>query len=600
MFEKSKFNKKYPLLEQYVYDKKLMKKLINDSNFCSFYNKNKNLLIDFINKLKLIYNEEKTFEIFLDYLENFNAETFLEVSNNLNKFIKYVKEYDNELLEVIRNIDWQKIIQTSYLDIEETAIDLVFNKYYTKSIKIKNIDVSELYNSQSIGIKKCLLELAKNNNLDFFAFVVEELGKYDIKIKNLNDIFNVEINDKLYSEKTRERLGEKNFTRLIVFCFNNAYKGDILVINKLLEADNYDLIVDLLNFDSSYSFSRYVKDEEYDKDIFSLNNIESYDILKIICNYISPEIKLDIEYLNNLHSISVKIYETFYEKHKEALDLLQNLHYEKFKNLSIEQQKKIYKYVKSLDDDEKTLLVRELEKINVELRILYKEEYASKFSQANLILDKAKERNVLDSQGRNHNIKIYELKNEEPFSFLITVMHHQARLYTVNMYNRPPHKLTIDNPENFCKDLNGGSEIISTSMIDQTFIDTFVGALADVMYIFSDIESNDILGICPEDGAYPPIIDKKIDLFSKSKPIGPDELMIMTRLNRNYNEISIKRKREDGTRIMPTAILCYDKINDVSLKHAEYFNIPIVVIKTNTYRNLAGFTNNMDESEYHI
>ena len=119
MLEKSKFNKKYPLLEQYVYDKKLMKKLINDSNFCSFYNKNKILLIDFINKLKLIYNEEKTFEIFLDYLENFNEEKFLEISNNLNKFIKYAKEYDNDSLDVIRNIDWQKIRRTSYLDIEK-------------------------------------------------------------------------------------------------------------------------------------------------------------------------------------------------------------------------------------------------------------------------------------------------------------------------------------------------------------------------------------------------------------------------------------------------------------------------------------------------
>ena len=232
------------------------------------------------------------------------------------------------------------------------------------------------------------------------------------------------------------------------------------------------------------------------------------------------------------------------------------------------------------------------------MRDLYRVEYADRFNKAQTIIDASTEQEITDSKGKKHNVRVYELKDEQPFSFLITVMHHKARLNTMNMYNRPAHKLTIDNPQNFCRDLNGGSEIISTSMINERFIDTFVGPYADVMYIFSEIEPDDVLGICHEDGTYPPQIDEERDLFSRSNPMGPDELMRETIANRNYNEIAIKRKRKDGTRVMPTAILCYDKVNDVSLRHAEFFNIPIIIINTKTYRNLAHYTDVLEEKGY--
>ena len=52
---------------------------------------------------------------------------------------------------------------------------------------------------------------------------------------------------------------------------------------------------------------------------------------------------------------------------------------------------------------------------------------------------------------------------------------------------------------------------------------------------------------------------------------------------------------------MPTAILCYDKINDISIRHAEYFKIPIIVINTKTYRNLKNFTKTEEkENSYTI
>lgn len=600
MLEKSKFRKKHPILVPYVKDKDLMKKLLNNKDFAAFYSQKFNLLINFIDKIKMIYSDEDALNILLGHLKTFDAETLKDEHDNLSRFIRCCKEYDNDSLDVIENIDWQEIRRVPFYTIEEIVIELVFKKYYIEPVKIKGRDVLDLFKSQPLNIKKRLLEMAKNNNLDFFAFVVEELGKYRVNVGDLEEMLKMEINDKLYHPMTREKLGEKNFARLIIFYFNGAYYKDKMVINELLEAENYELIADILHFRADYKFCRYIKEGEYDKRLFELSSMQFYDRLNIICNYLSPKVRLDVKYLANLkYSISnTEAYAAFYQKHSETLDLLSSLNYDEFKNMSIEEQKRLYTYIKNLDDNKRALLVNEIQEINKEMRELYRCEYASKFNSASSIIDKSESREVVDSTGKKHSVRVYELKDEEPFTFLITVMHHKARLNTMNMYGRPAHKLTIDNPENFCKDLNSGSEIISTSMIDHRFIDTFVGPYADVMYVFSEIEADDVIGVCHEDGTYPPQIDEERDLFSKGDPMGPDEMMRKTIANRNYNEIAIRRKRKDGARVMPTAILCYDEINDVSLKHAEYFNIPIIVINTKTYRNLEGYTDARKEKGY--
>ena len=600
MFEKSKFKKKYPLLIPYVQNKELMKKLLGDSEFEDYYYKKSNILLDFTEKLKMLYSDEEVINIFLGHLNNFKSYNFKDDYDNLSRYIRCCKEFDNGNIDVLKDLGWKRIKSDPFYVIEPTVISLLFKKYYTTPVMIKGVDVLDLFVSQSLDVKKRLLELAKNNNLDFFAFVVEELRKYRISINNLEEILQTEVNDKIYHPITREKLGEKNFARLIVFYFNNAYYKDKEVINKLLEADNYELLTDILHFRADYKFCRYVKEGEYECDLFSLSSMQNYDRLNIICNYISPKVRLDVKYLANIKfSISDnEAYDRFYAKHSETLDLLHSLEYNIFKNLSIEEQKRLYTYIKSLDDNKRSLLVEEIKEINIEMRDLYKNEYANKFNDSHSIVDKAQSIEIKDTKNNVHNVRVYELKDEEPFTFLITVMHHKARLHTMNMYGRPAHKLTIDNPENFCRDLNGGSEIISTSMINERFIDTFVGPFADVMYIFADIKADDVLGICHEDGAYPPKVDSDRDLFERGEPVGPDDLMRQTISNRYYNEIAIRRKRKDGTRIMPTAILCYDEINDISLKHAEYFNIPIIVINTKTYRNLAGYTDERKEAGY--
>ncbi len=42
----------------------------------------------------------------------------------------------------------------------------------------------------------------------------------------------------------------------------------------------------------------------------------------------------------------------------------------------------------------------------------------------------------------------------------------------------------------------------------------------------------------------------------------------------------------------PNYLVCYDNVNQYTIKHAQYFNIPIYVINTNAYEEQAKLLNN--------
>lgn len=601
MFETKKFKKKYPLLTEFITDKKKMKKFLEDKNLYELYLQENETLDKFITNIKKVYNSEKVENIVMDIINAKDYKKLKIVSYNLNQFISWYKSYNGNL-DSINEIDWliieNKGQKFNGFEIEEITLNMCFVNNYKNPIYINNHDIKDIFiRTNSLVTKRKLYSLLKNNNLDFFVFIMNKLSKYNIEIENIDSIFESEVDDRIYNPEITNKMSEQDFLRLIIYYFDIANKREKEIINNLIDAKNYELISDILHLKSRKSFFDLVKADEIDKDLLSLKNINVYQIYNILYDILSPKEKLDIEYLNNLsYSIGRDNYDEFYQKHKDLLDLLTKIHYENFCKLTKEEQKSIYTYIKSLTQDKKNILIEEIKQINLELRTLYRNEYLKVVKNSDNIINKAEDKEVKDTRGKKHNIRVYELKDEEPFTLLITVMHNKARDRFLNMYGRPAHKLTIDDPSNFCKDLKGGSEYISASMISDNFIETFVGPNADVMYVFSDLETEDFINICHKDAALPPKIEENVDLFLEISPVGPRELMIKTKHNRDYNEIAIRRKRKDNTRIMPMAILCFDKINDTSIKHAEYFNIPIIVINTKTYKNLKYYTETKEET----
>ena len=597
MFEASKFKKRYQLLVPYIKDKELIKKLVNDKEFYTFYQKEIKEVTMFISNLKKLYSEEEIEKILFSELNIDNPKSINFTIFRVKQAINNSKMFDDGKIDVLKTISWAELKKMT--NVYDTIFKMCFDKYNPDNLKAGYYELSFLFEaSENEDTKKRLLEMAKSKQLEFLVSFLKDLNECKIASSDLDHLFNEDKEKLLINPKTKEKLGEVNYKKLIRFYYKGASLTEKENIKLLIEHENYELIDDILHLNRDYRFSRYVKKEEVDKDIFSLYNVYDTEILSIILSHMGINNRLNLEYLDNLrYSISNDKYETFYNENKDLIDLLSKLSYDSFSKCSIEEKKKLYTYAKSLDEDKKKALLPAIETLNQGIKELYQEEYCETFNKATSIIDKAEEREVKDSSGKKHKVAVYELKDEEPFTFLITVMHHKARLDFQNMYGRPAHKLTIDDPSNFTKDLRGGSEIISTSMINEQFIDTFVGDQADVMYAFSSLKKEDIIAIAHEDAGLPPKIEENQSLFPRGVPTSPSDLIRTSARNRSYNEIAIRRKEEDGTRVMPTAIICYDRINDTSIKHAQYFNIPIVVINTKTYRNLKHYTKPLEEQD---
>ena len=602
MFEIGKLKKKYPLLFGYVKDRQLISKLINDSKFSEFYKEEEESISSFISALKLVYSDIEVSNIIINLIEKSSYYNFSSSINNFLKYIQYIKKYNNGNIDILIGIKWDEINKIYSGDIEKQVLALCFKKYYLKPIYINNVDILTIFlKTDSFEIKEQLLNMVKSNNLDFFASIITELQKQGINIENLDKIIDYKINENLFSEKTKAMLGEKAYNNFILRYFGN--KGisftDKKIIDRILEVENYELLSDLINNSGDYPFSRAMTESEASNDIFSLSKLKTNDIRIIINNYLSQDLRLNFRYLYYLkNSISnTTLCDELYNKHSEVLSLLERISYDTFSKLSIEEQKEIYKYIKSLDEMQKKSIIEEIKEINDEISNLYKKEYSKTFKTAESIIDKASAKQVEDSKNEKHNVNVYELKDDEEFTFLITVMNKRYRDEVLNMYGRPAHRATIEDPSNFCQDLSGGAEIISTSMINDKYIMTFSGFNADIMYLFSDVDASDIISICPEDGGYPPQIDETRELFYRTNPVSPNEFINETQSTgrNNYNEIAIRRKKSNGKKIMPSAILCFDKINDESIKHAEYFGIPIVLINTKTYKYLKNVTEYIEE-----
>lgn len=602
MFEKSKFQKKYPILLEYYLDNILqMKSMIKNKEIYDFYNNNKELINNYINILKPLYSSEEITKFLTNHFNKLNESKLKEEYNCIKEYINLAKTYNNGDINILKEITYEEMI-TSRIhtnDIENKVIDLCFKKYYKDKITIKGIDIYEIYKTiDSINLKKKLLDLCKNNNLECLAFIIESLSKYNIQIENLEELFKREVDKNIFNKEIKNILGEENYISLFIYFFNTS-SNDKERINQILEQKNYELIKDMLLLKENGKFSKNINENEVNNDIFSIKNISASDISYILQRYMGSSLGRYRDYLNNL-KISLKDekkYEEFYNRHKKVIDLLNCVYYENYKKISVEEQKKIYSFIKNLTNEEKEQIKQEVEKISKEIEELYKEEYASYIKNANGIIEKASPSAIQVNDKTVDNIKYYELKDNESFNFMITVMHNLARGgITPNMYGRPAHKITIDNPENFKKDLPGGSEVISTSLINDRNIETFIGYDVDLIYVFSDIKASDIVCVSPTDAAYSPQVDESKDLFSgpfDKEPCGPEELM---RKTKDYNELVIRRKNINGERNMPTAILCYDKVNEESIRHAQYYDIPIIVINTKTYKYLQGVTEEKEET----
>ena len=604
MFDSIKFKRKYPFAAKYITDSNDINWMLNSKLFETSFMKQEKYLVKLEKLLGNIYSKE--------IVNNFIKELILKISrsdvdrilerleNNLAA-INVVLNEMNESIDIIKAIDIDELTG-KHISIRAFCHHLF--KYYIEKYNIDSNLLASIFMDSDERTEVDILIAIKEGKIESYLKLIEQLHNCNIDRISYKELFDPQIS-LLTTPDLINNLSEKEYKDLITYYFSIANKKDKPVILKIIEVKNFDLLkitinhgkcfVDMRGEDKPFKYAnlqeKFIReDADYKKDIFSLLKIDSLEMFHLIIT------------LLNLPVLSYKYYSTamrvpeckeICEEYKDILKLIEIGRYEDWKKLTLEEKEKIINIVKN---ENLTELREQVTELNNKILTAYKGDYAKLINGSTEIIDKAETIDLEDSKGREYSVPVYELKDEMPFTFLITAMKRGSR-EMMNMYGRPLHRLTIDDPSNFEKDLPNGSEIISTSMIDQTSIQTFIGPEPDIMYIFGDIKPEDILGICPRDAAFSPKIKDIESLFSE-KVIPAREFVFETRMATpivrgvNYNEIAIRRKG-----IKPTAILCFDEINDDSLKHAEYFQIPIIVIKTKTYRDLKNYTNDKDEEK---
>ena len=595
MFDKYRFQKKYSILVEFVKDKEIMSDFLSNDKIFEFYNANITYIQKLIDYLKKLYPEDIVRKIILEIIRRRDEYNLHKYTEEIGKCIDYSLKHHGDI-EPIKNIDIDNLVNYSS---ESRILDLCFEYDYKEDYNIKGIKIIDLFkNSKDIELKIKLYTLLKNGNLDLFVSMYNNISISSENIKDISLLLKEEIDDIIYSKETINALGE-DYKKMIDYFFNKGNNDDRIIITSIIRNKNYSLLKEILLLmgNNNDNIREYLDINDTTKKIEDIPNIVHNKLFRTTRSNISIVELVNVEYIGYLYMVmDYEDARQYYIKHQQIIELSEKII--SYNSLSNEDKLNLYRYSQQLTQEDKDKINEEIATVNREVVEFYKNKFSTDINDGEKIINKAVETIVNDSKNNKHNVKVYELKDEEPFLFLITAMLRGVRETSVNDYGRPSHTKTIDDPSQFLVEQPNGSKIISTSLIDDYNIGTFVGDFANIMYIFCDIHSDDILSICKDDGHYSPEgKDDDEKLFRRSFlrgetiPCGPRQLVADTR---DYNEIAINRNR-NNEKIKPTAILCFDVINDDSIKHAEYFNIPIIVINTRTYRHLKGFYRTEEE-----
>jgi hypothetical protein len=149
-----------------------------------------------------------------------------------------------------------------------------------------------------------------------------------------------------------------------------------------------------------------------------------------------------------------------------------------------------------------------------------------------------------------------------------------------------------------------GSITISSSEISNSFLGHVTrkqNNRTEVIFAFSDIPPDEILTSGIQDLGF----NTGVEDYSKvSKTDGSGQCFLAEQLMTNcfadYNEIIINRFTDKSKvkKRLPNYIVCYDEINELSMRYAEHFHIPILFIDTKkcAYRNAAIIKQKLDNT----
>ncbi len=431
------------------------------------------------------------------------------------------------------------------------------------------------------------------------GFFYNQIDDYDLLKKNpkvLFDVFKFVINYRKDYDSIIKKVpinfyqtNKKNFLDLLKIALNNC--KSITDVEKLLDyfyrqtGDNYfkrvyDVIKSKDEYVAAYNIFAFIDDvsnideisNNWDKytDDYYLKNISGYNMENakdILCKKIY---NCSLEIMNN------RYYQYIISNRNSELDN-RIIFFEKILMAqNNEDLFQIYNVSKEFTDEKKRVLSSTFDDIGNQIDI-----------DSKLSLSTASEyRPPEDSKVKMiNNVGIYDI-SELDFSLII----HNI---SAGLGNSEITDTAIVDLSTWSSLDLVGSITISTSEISNSFLGHVTrqkNNRTEVIFAFSDIPQQEIFF----SGIYDLGIDTSVQNYNELSPTdgkGQHFLarQLMTNCFEDYNEVVINRftDKSKTQKRLPSYIVCYDEINELSIKYAEHFNIPILFIDTKkcAYRN---------------
>ena len=429
------------------------------------------------------------------------------------------------------------------------------------------------------------------------GFFYNQIDDYDLLKKNpkvLFDVFKFVINYRKDYDSIIKKVpinfyqtNKKNFLDLLKIALNNC--KSITDVEKLLDyfyrqtGDNYfkrvyELIKSKDEYGAAYNIFAFIDDvsnldeisNNWDKytDDYYLKNISGYNMENakdILCKKIY---NCSLEIMNN------RYYQYIIANRTNEID--QNIVW-------------FEKIIMSTTKEEIIQVYNETININNELKTTYEDiakqiDIDSKKSISDVSKYQVPEELRVKTIG---NIGIYDI-SETNFNLIIHNISAGLSLSHRKISERSNTDFsTWGNPN------VEGSITISTSEISNKFLGHLTrkkNNQPEVIFAFSNIPEEEVFF----SGIYDIGLNTRTKNYSDLHPsdgLGQHFLanQLMTNCFHDYNEIAINRftDKTKTKKRMPNYIVCYDEVNELSLKYAEYFNIPILFIDTKkcAYKN---------------
>lgn len=176
----------------------------------------------------------------------------------------------------------------------------------------------------------------------------------------------------------------------------------------------------------------------------------------------------------------------------------------------------------------------------------------------------------VDQKGNNYP-NVVDITNED---FLLNI--HNINVGFADIDNA---RQVVETPGKFNDEQFGNSNTISGALLSPHFIGLPIwNRQEDVYYGFNRLTKNDILAFGNEDMMTEwNVENRKPWLRYENSLYTPDNLF--SHIKWKWGESVIWRSTQ-GHKRKPNYILCIDEINENSLKHAEYYSIPIYYISS--------------------